>query len=74
MSFSIVNQFIHNPRIEHLNVVRNILKYLKEVSKIRDSIIRHGHLGVEANTDADWAGSKIDRRSTMGYYTMEGEI
>ena len=28
---------------------------------------------MEANPDVDWAGSKIDRRSTMGYYTMVGE-
>ncbi|XP_070020748.1 uncharacterized mitochondrial protein AtMg00810-like [Nicotiana sylvestris] len=27
----------------------------------------HGHSRIEYFADADWAGSKIDRRSTIGY-------
>ncbi|XP_028091623.1 uncharacterized protein LOC114291938 [Camellia sinensis] len=33
---------------------------------------KHDRLGVEAYTDADWAGSIIYRRSTSGYYTFVG--
>ena len=33
---------------------------------------KHGHLKIEAFTDADWAGSIDDRRSTSGYCTLVG--
>ena len=32
----------------------------------------NGHLRVEAYTDADWAGSPSDRKSTTGYCTFLG--
>ena len=32
----------------------------------------NGHLQVEAYTDADWAGSPLDRKSTIGYCTFLG--
>ncbi|RVW99495.1 Copia protein [Vitis vinifera] len=32
----------------------------------------HGHLQVEAFTDANWAGCVVDRHSTSGYYTFVG--
>lgn len=32
----------------------------------------HGHLRIEAWTDADFAGSRTDRRSTTGYLTTVG--
>ncbi|XP_072060409.1 uncharacterized mitochondrial protein AtMg00810-like [Arachis hypogaea] len=33
---------------------------------------RNDHLKVEAYTDADWAGNPNDRRSTAGYFTLDG--
>ena len=33
---------------------------------------KNGHLNVEGYTDADWAGSISDRRSTSGYFTFVG--
>lgn len=33
---------------------------------------KQDHLNVEVYTDADWAGSTIDRRSTSGYCTFIG--
>ncbi|KAL6321854.1 hypothetical protein AAG906_035555 [Vitis piasezkii] len=35
-------------------------------------VSRRGHLQVEAFTDANWAGSVVDERSTSGYYTFVG--
>ena len=32
----------------------------------------NGHTRIECFADADWAGSKIDRRSTAGYYVFVG--
>ncbi len=34
----------------------------------------HGHNHVECFSDADWAGSKIDRRSTTGYCVFVGMV
>lgn len=33
---------------------------------------RNGHLGVQAYTDADWAGDRDERKSTSGYFTLIG--
>ncbi|RDY14081.1 putative mitochondrial protein, partial [Mucuna pruriens] len=50
-------QFMHSPSKRHLEAVYQILRYLKST------------LDKEAYTDADWAGSITDRRSTSGYCT-----
>ena len=52
---------------EHLDVVIRILKYLKG-SLERGIFFEKGEpCEIEAYTDADWACSVIDRRSTSGY-------
>ena len=33
----------------------------------------HGHLRIEAFTNANWVGSLLDRRSTIGYCTFLGD-
>ncbi|XP_059638535.1 secreted RxLR effector protein 161-like [Cornus florida] len=42
------------------------------VHLVRRYCLQSGHLRVEVYTDADWAGSVTDRRSTSGYYTFVG--
>ncbi|KAL5564490.1 hypothetical protein UlMin_027654 [Ulmus minor] len=37
-----------------------------------DIAYAHNHLKVEGYTDADWAGSADNRRSTSGYFTFVG--
>ncbi|BBH02385.1 hypothetical protein Prudu_012927 [Prunus dulcis] len=59
---SVVSQFMHSPSEDHMGAVTRILRYLK-VTLARD---------VEGYTDADWAGSATDRRSTSGYFTFVG--
>ncbi|XP_028059657.1 probable disease resistance protein At4g27220 [Camellia sinensis] len=49
-----------------------ILRYLKSSSGKGLYFLKHGHLRVEAYTDANWAGSVTDRRSTSGYCTFVG--
>ncbi|BBH03134.1 hypothetical protein Prudu_013918, partial [Prunus dulcis] len=58
-AISVVSQFIHSPSEDHMGAVMRILRYLK-----------YGHIDVEGYTDADWAGSATDRRSTSGYFTF----
>ncbi|BBH05042.1 HXXXD-type acyl-transferase family protein [Prunus dulcis] len=69
---SVVSQFMHAPSEAHMDAVNRILRYLKSSPGRGLMFGRHGHLDVEGHTDADWAGSITDRRSTSGYFTFVG--
>jgi hypothetical protein len=69
---SVVSQFMHSPRESHMEAVYRILRYLKSSPGKGLLFSRHGHLKIEAYTDADWAGSIMDRRSMSGYCTFVG--
>ncbi|XP_028094408.1 uncharacterized protein LOC114294442 [Camellia sinensis] len=62
----IVSQFMREPCAPHLDIVYRILRYLKSAPRKEILFSNHGHLRLEAFTDADWAGSIDDRRSTSG--------
>jgi hypothetical protein len=72
-ALSVVSQFMHNPGEQHMNAVMRILRYLKSAPgkgilfKKNDN-----NNNVSVYTDADWAGSIDDRRSTSGYFTFVG--
>ena len=68
----VVSQFMHEPRTVHLDAVYRILRYLKSAPGKGILFSNHGHLRLEAFTDADWAGSIDDRRSTSGYCIFLG--
>ena len=75
ISFSVglVSQFMHDPMEEHLKVVYQILRYLKKNPGCGLMFKKGGrNLTIEAHTDADWAGSIIDRRSTSGWCAFVG--
>jgi hypothetical protein len=69
---STVSQFMHDPRSSHMDAVTRILRYLKGCPGKGLLYTHHGNLQVECYTDADWAGSLDDRRSTSGYCTFVG--
>ena len=69
---SVVSQFMHDPRKPHMDIVERILRYLKVALGKGLLFSNHGHLKVEGYTDADWAGSTDDRRSTSRYFTFVG--
>ncbi|KAK2970304.1 hypothetical protein RJ640_027163 [Escallonia rubra] len=61
---SMVSQFMNNPTKEHQEAVYRILRYLK-MTPGRGLFFKKGvSRGVEIFSDADWAGSLSDRRST----------
>jgi hypothetical protein len=69
---SVVSQFMHDPKTQHMNAVLRIIRYLKGCPG-RGLLYRpHGNLKVECYTDADWAGSLEDRKSTSGYCSFVG--
>ena len=69
---SVVSQFMHAPRQSHYDAVLRILRYLKSAPGKGLFFGIHNHIQVEGYTDADWAGSATDRRSTSGYCTFVG--
>ncbi|XP_031263964.1 uncharacterized protein LOC116122206, partial [Pistacia vera] len=69
---SIVSQFMYSPEKEHFDVVYRILRYLKGTLGKGLLFENCGYLQVEVYTDAYWARSKIDRRSTSRYCTFVG--
>lgn len=63
---------MHDPRSTHMEAVSRILRYLKGCLGKGLLYTRQGNVQVEGYTDADWAGSLDDRRSTSGYCTFVG--
>uniref|UniRef100_A0A2N9F1J4 non-specific serine/threonine protein kinase n=1 Tax=Fagus sylvatica TaxID=28930 RepID=A0A2N9F1J4_FAGSY len=69
---SVVSQFMHAPRTSHLDAVHHILRYVK-TSPGLGLFYSAGHKsGLSCFTDADYAGSQTDRRSTTGLSTFYG--
>ena len=66
-SISVVSQYMSSPTVDHWMAIEQILCYLKRASGRGIFYSNHGHNRLEYFTDADWAGSKEDRRSTSGY-------
>ncbi|CAJ2662733.1 unnamed protein product [Trifolium pratense] len=66
-SVSVVSQFMHSPFEEHLEAVYKILRYLKATPGKGLFFRKTNERNVSIFTDADWAGSITDRRSTSGY-------
>jgi hypothetical protein len=63
---------MHDPKSHHMDAVLRIIRYLKGCPGRGLLYTSNGNLQVECYTDADWAGSVDDRRSTSGYCTFVG--
>ncbi|KAL0370902.1 UNVERIFIED_CONTAM: Retrovirus-related Pol polyprotein from transposon RE2 [Sesamum angustifolium] len=74
ISFAVglVSQFMDKPRSVHWEAALRILKYIKASPGKGLLFKRHGHVKIEAYSDADYAGAKDDRKSTSGYCTYVG--
>jgi hypothetical protein len=55
-----------------MGALTHILRYLKGTPGKGLMFSKYGHTDVEGYTDADWAGSATDRRSTSGYFMFVG--
>ena len=66
-SVSLVSQFMHSPKKEHLEAVFWIVRYLKGSPCKGLFFVKNSNQQVEVYVDANWAGSVIDRKSTIGY-------
>jgi hypothetical protein len=69
ISFAVnkVCQFLHASTMVHWAAVKRILRYLKSCTRVGLRIIKSRSLLVTGFSDAGWAGSLDDRRSTDAY-------
>jgi len=69
---SVVSQFLNSPCQEHMNALIRILKYIKGSPGKGLIYEDKGQTQIVGYSDADWAGSPIDRRSTSRYCVLVG--
>ena len=71
-AMSVISQFMHSLKEVHLQAGHQVLQYLKGTPRKGILFKRNGGLVLEAYTDADYARSIVDRKSTSGYCTFLG--
>ena len=59
---SVLSQYMSSPIVNHWAAVEHIIFYLKEAHGHGILYKKHGHTRIEPFSDADWAGSKEDRK------------
>ena len=67
-----VCQFMHAPTDSHWAAVKHILRYLKGTASYGFHITQGSSFALHGFTDADWAGSIDDHKSTGGYLVFFG--
>ncbi|WVZ48786.1 hypothetical protein U9M48_000195 [Paspalum notatum var. saurae] len=67
-----VCQFLHAPTTDHWTAVKRILRYVQGTIGYGLKLQKSPSMLVSAFSDADWAGSIDDRRSTSGFYIFLG--
>ena len=65
-------EHLQDPTKEHLQTIQRIFRYLKATPGKGILFKKGSNLKVEAYTNAGYAGSLIDKRSTTGYCTFIG--
>ena len=60
-------RFQVSPKESHLTTVKRIFRYLAGTQDIRLWYPANYNLELIAYTDSDYAGSRLDRKSTSGY-------
>lgn len=64
--------FMHDPREDHFNALKRILRYVKGTITHGLQLHRSSPTAMVAYSDADWAGCPSTRRSTSGYCVFLG--
>jgi Reverse transcriptase (RNA-dependent DNA polymerase) len=69
---SFVSQFMQRPTKGHMELIDQILRYLKATPARGILMKNQGHTTLAVYTDADWAGNPLDRKSTSGLCAFIG--
>ncbi|KAF5447245.1 hypothetical protein F2P56_032813 [Juglans regia] len=67
-----LSQFMQDPKLPHWQSVKRLLRYLKQTLTFGLRISKSTSTQLRAFSDADWAGSRDDRRSTGGFCIFLG--
>jgi len=72
LSFGVglISRFMHDPRTPHMAAAKHILRYLKSTTDwgiFFPKADEQNEVVLEAFSDSDWCGDKVERRSTYGY-------
>ncbi|UYV76618.1 hypothetical protein LAZ67_14001480 [Cordylochernes scorpioides] len=72
---SALGQFRNDPRRQHWNAAKRVLRYLKGTSCLRITY-RKSNEALHGYADADWGGNLVDRKSHTGivYFLARGPI
>ena len=65
-------QFMHSPIEQHWGAAKRILRYMRGTMDVGLKIRKTSSSLLSAFSDADWAGSVDDRRSTSGFVIFYG--
>ncbi|XP_021986124.1 secreted RxLR effector protein 161-like [Helianthus annuus] len=71
-AFNVLNQFISDPRDEHMNATFRVLRYIKSTLGQGIFIPKDGGLTLVAYCDANWLGCPFTRRSRTSYLLLLG--
>jgi len=72
LSFGVglISRFMHDPRTPHMAAAKHILRYLKGTTGWEiffPKADEENEVVLEAFSDLDWCGDKVERRSSYGY-------
>ena len=62
-----LNQFMVEPKRAHWATTKHVLRYIQGTIEHRLLYTKGNDIRLSGFTDADWAGSSVDRKSTTGY-------
>ena len=72
LPMGVISQFQQSPCNSHWDVVIHILHYIKGTSDQGVLYENKGHTQIVGYCDVNWAGSPVNRHSTLGYYVFIG--
>ena len=70
---NVLSQVMHDPRMSHLQIAHRVLRYLKGTIGYGIKFTKGKSLSINVYTDADFANSRIDRKSITGMCTFLGD-
>ena len=73
LSVGICARFQSNPNQSHLNTVKRILRYLVGTTNLGLWYEKGTICDVTSYCDANFAGDRVERKSTSGYYCFLGK-